>query len=57
VQLAARLCNVAEGGEIVVSVAVRELSIGKPFKFEDRGRVAIKGISEPPQVYAVAWNA
>ncbi len=45
----------AEAGEIAVSVAVRELCIGKEFRFEDRGRVALKGLPEPTQTYAVSW--
>lgn len=56
VQLAARLCAVAGPGEIAVSVAVRELAVGKPFRFVDRGRVELKGIPEPTPVYAVAWT-
>ncbi len=55
VQLAARLCAAAGPGEVAVSVAVRELCIGKPFRFEDRGHVALKGMSEPTQAYALTW--
>jgi class 3 adenylate cyclase len=56
VQLAARLCAHAEPGEIMASLAVRELSIGKQFTFEDRGPVALKGMSEPTPTFAVAWR-
>jgi class 3 adenylate cyclase len=56
VQLAARLCDAAPPGDIVVSVAVRELCIGKSFRFEDRGRIALKGLPEPAQTYAVSWR-
>jgi class 3 adenylate cyclase len=56
VQLAARLCGRALPGDIAVSVAVRELCIGKGFQFEDRGRVELKGLPEPTQMYAVAWR-
>ena len=56
VQLAARLCGHALPGDIAVSVAVRELCIGKGFRFEDRGRVELKGLPEPTQMYAVAWR-
>jgi class 3 adenylate cyclase len=55
VQLAARLCAAASPGEIVVSVAVRELVVGKSIRFEDRGRVVLKGLPEPTQTYAVVW--
>jgi class 3 adenylate cyclase len=56
VQLAARLCAAAEPGAIVVSVAVRELCIGKSFDFRDNGRLALKGLPEPAQTYAVRWS-
>jgi adenylate cyclase len=56
VQLAARLCGHALPGDIAVSVAVRELCMGKGFQFQDRGRVELKGLPEPTQMYAVAWR-
>lgn len=55
VQLAARLCDTASAGEITVSIAVRELCIGKQFRFEDRGFVQLKGLPEPTAAYSVAW--
>lgn len=57
VQLAARLCDSAAGGDIVASIAVRELCMGKQFHFEDRGTVALKGLPEPTHVYTVIWAA
>jgi class 3 adenylate cyclase len=56
VQLAARLCGAADGGDIAVSVAVRELCVGKRFGFDDRGALPLKGIPDPVQVFAVAWR-
>lgn len=56
VQLAARLCGDASAGEIAVSVAVRELCIGKQFRFEDRGLVQLKGLPEPTSAYRVWWH-
>ncbi len=56
VQLAARLCAAASSGDIVVSVAVRELCMGKPFRFDDHGELMLKGMPEPTQTYAVAWR-
>jgi class 3 adenylate cyclase len=56
VQLAARLCAAAAPGDIAVSVAVRELCIGKPFHFRDQGVTPLKGLPEPIQIYAVSWN-
>jgi class 3 adenylate cyclase len=56
VQLAARLCSAAAPGSIIVSVAVRELCIGRPFDFLDNGRLELKGLPEPTQTYAVNLN-
>jgi adenylate cyclase len=56
VQLAARLCGAASAGDILCSVAVRELCIGKSHRFDDRGRLTLKGLPEPMQAYAVAWQ-
>ena len=56
VQLAARLCAEAAPSEIVTSVAVRELCIGKRFRFEDRGPVQLKGLPEPTVTYCVPWR-
>jgi adenylate cyclase len=56
VQLAARLCGAADAGDIAVSIAVRELCLGKQFSFVERGPVALKGIPDPVPVYAVAWR-
>ena len=56
VQLAARLCDSASAGEIAVSLAVRELSVGKQFLFEDRGPVPLKGLPEPITAYRVSWR-
>jgi class 3 adenylate cyclase len=56
VQLAARLCAHCAPGGIVVSVAVRELCLGKRITFNDGGSVALKGFPEPTQVYEVSWR-
>ncbi len=56
VQMAARVCSSCEGGRILVSSGVRELCLGKGFRFEDCGLVDLKGFDEPLHVYAVAWE-
>jgi class 3 adenylate cyclase len=56
VQLAARLCGAADAGEIMVSVAVRELCMGKQIGFADQGKIALKGLPEPAQVFGVVWR-
>jgi len=53
VQLAARLCSAAEPGATLVSGAVRELAVGKGFKFEDVGELELKGFDEPSRAYQV----
>ena len=55
VNLAARICGHAAAGQIVVSRAVRDLSIGKPFDYDDLGDVDLKGFQEPERLFAVAW--
>ena len=55
VQLAARLCAAAPPGDIAVSVAVRELCIGKPLRFEYHGELDLKGLP-PTQTYVVPWR-
>jgi class 3 adenylate cyclase len=56
VQLAARLCSCSEPRGITVSVAVRELCVGKRFIFEERGPVVLKGFSEATHFYGVDWH-
>ena len=53
VQLAARICDRAEPGQVLVSNVVRELCAGKTFTFEDVGAATLKGIDEPVALYAV----
>ncbi len=53
VQLAARLCDRAEPGQVLVSNVVRELCAGKTFRFEDVGAATLKGFDEPVALYAV----
>lgn len=56
VQLAARVCNEAEAGQILVSNVVRELAAGKAFLFSDRGDVALRGFEDPVRLYEVSWQ-
>jgi class 3 adenylate cyclase len=56
VQLAARLCDSASAGEIAASLVVRELCVGKRFRFEERGPVQLKGLPEPTIAYRVSWR-
>jgi class 3 adenylate cyclase/alpha-beta hydrolase superfamily lysophospholipase len=54
--MASRIAAKAEGGEILVSSAVRELCAGKGFVFADRGEFTAKGFEEPARVYEVNWR-
>ncbi len=56
VQLARRICDHAEPGQILVSNVVRELSAGKGFLFADIGEVVPKGFEEPVRLYEVRWR-
>ncbi|MCH7810694.1 MAG: adenylate/guanylate cyclase domain-containing protein, partial [Chloroflexi bacterium] len=54
--LASRIAGVAEGGEALVSLAVRELCAGKGFLFAEAGAHALRGFEEPVHVFAVKWQ-
>jgi class 3 adenylate cyclase len=56
VQLARRICDDAEPGEILTSNVVRELAAGKGFLFADRGEVALRGFEDPVRLYEVRWR-
>jgi len=53
VNLAARVCAVARGGQILVSSAVKELAIGKSHHFAPREAMTLKGFQEPVPLYEV----
>jgi class 3 adenylate cyclase len=53
VNLAARICGHADGGQTLVSAAVKELAIGKSLGFIDRGPISLKGFDEPVRLYQV----
>jgi class 3 adenylate cyclase len=54
VHLGARIMEAAGPGEILVSRTVKDLVIGSPISFEDRGMHAFKGIDGEWQLYSVA---
>jgi class 3 adenylate cyclase len=56
VQLARRICDTAEAGEILVSDVVRQLAAGKNFPFGERDAVALKGFEEPVRLFEVLWR-
>lgn len=52
VNLAARMQTAADPGTVLVTAATYRLA-GSVFEYEDRGKIPIKGKSEPVQVYRV----
>ena len=56
VDLARRICDQAQGGEILASDVVRQLASGKGFLFADRGDVALRGFEDPVRLYEVRWR-
>ena len=56
VQLAARLCDLARPGTIVVSGVVRDLAIGKAFSFRAPRSERLKGFPEPVSVCELSWS-
>ncbi len=56
VQLASRICDRAQPGEILVSNVVRELVAGKGFLFADRGEFEMRGFEDPVRIYEVGWR-
>ena len=53
VQLAARVCDRAEPGQVLVSRVVMDLCAGKGFQFEDQGEATLKGFPEPVRLFVV----
>jgi class 3 adenylate cyclase len=56
VQLAARLCQRARPGGILVSGAVRDLAFGKGFAFRRTGQIRLKGFAEAVTAFEVDWE-
>jgi class 3 adenylate cyclase/pimeloyl-ACP methyl ester carboxylesterase len=54
--LAARIASQAEGGEVLASMAVRELCAGKGFLFADRGEHVLRGFEDPVRMFEVSWR-
>jgi adenylate cyclase len=49
--IAARAVDIACGGQVVVTDVVRQLTAGKPLRFELLPEAALEGISEIPSLY------
>lgn len=57
VNLAARICAHACGGQTLVAGTIHDLAIGKPLEFRDQGVMALKGFADPVRVYEIAGRA
>ena len=56
VDLAARICDHAQPGQILVSDVVRQLAAGKTFHFSDLGQPELRGFKDPVRLWAVSWR-
>lgn len=56
VNLAARICAHAAGGQTLVSGTVRELTIGKGIDFRSMGEIGLKGFPDPVALFEVGWR-
>jgi class 3 adenylate cyclase len=56
VNLAKRICDHAEPGQILVSDVVQQLAAGKGFTFADKGEATLKGFEKPVRLHEVRWR-
>ena len=56
VDLAARLVDHAQPGQIVASDVVRQLAAGKDFLFADLGETELRGFEDPVKLWEVRWR-
>src|SRR5262245_46690559 len=54
VQMAARICDIAQADAILVSREVRDACAGVDLEFEPAGSETLKGFSEPVQLFSPA---
>jgi class 3 adenylate cyclase len=55
--VAARLCSLAQGGEVLVSPSTRHLAGHVPgLRYIDRGPMNLKGLSDPVHPLRIAWE-
>jgi pimeloyl-ACP methyl ester carboxylesterase len=57
VHIGARICALANAGDVLVSRTVRDLVVGSELAFTDKGVHTLKGVPEAWQVYEVAGRA
>ncbi|MCH8025796.1 MAG: adenylate/guanylate cyclase domain-containing protein [Chloroflexi bacterium] len=56
INLAARICDRAEPGQILAADVIRQLTAGKQFLFSDLGETELRGFEDPVRLYEVRWR-
>ena len=56
INLAARICDHAEAGQIVAADVVRQLAAGKDFLFADLGETELRGFEDPVKLWELRWQ-
>ncbi len=56
VNMAARICAKADGGQILAPIVVRELVAGKGFLLSDVGETELRGFEDPVRLFEVRWR-
>lgn len=56
VDLAARLVDKAQPGQIIASDVVRQLATGKQFRFADLGDTELRGFEDPVRLWELRWR-
>jgi class 3 adenylate cyclase len=56
VQVARRICDAAEPGQILVSDVVRQLVAGKQYLFASRGETPLRGFEDPVRLFELRWK-
>ena len=56
VDLAARLVDHAQPGQILAADVVRQLAAGKQFLFSDLGETALRGFEDPVKLWELRWQ-
>ena len=56
VDLAARLVDHAQPGQIIASDVVRQLAAGKQFLFSDLGETELRGFEDPVKLWELRWQ-
>jgi class 3 adenylate cyclase len=56
VNLAARICAHARGGQTLAAGTVKDLALGKSIHFIGQGAVGLKGFPDPIPLYEVDWQ-